>query len=131
MNFPDITSEMKLGLRSESVAPAQAVARAPVRSEETFTSSASHPRESGNTDADAKLNTISKEDAVTLASDIEKKLDANNVKLKFNIIEEDDTVQVEILNSEGKTIRKIPSDDLLKLSQSLDALDRGFIDKVS
>jgi len=51
--------------------------------------------------------------------------------LKFNVLEENDTIQVEIIDSDGKTIRKIPEDDLLKLSESLKNLGKGFLDKVS
>jgi FlaG protein. len=129
MNFPEITSELKQGLRSESVSPVQAVARAPVRNDESKPPAlAVNAHDANNSE---KPRAISKEDVTALAARIEKKLDASNVKLKFNVVEENDTVQIEILNSEGKTIRKIPSDDMLKLSKSLEELDRGFLDTIS
>ena len=49
---------------------------------------------------------------------MEDQLANNNVKLKFNVLDESNTIQVEILDSDGNTIRKIPGDDLVKLSKS-------------
>lgn len=127
MNFSEISNDIRQGLRSESMAQAQARVRTPVGD----TKSGAAPQAVG-TDGEnalaARPSTLSREEATALAADIEKVLEANNVKLKFNILEENDTVQVEIVNGEGKTIRKIPSDDMIKLSKSLENLDRGFID---
>lgn len=128
MNFSEISNDIRQGLRSESVAQAQARVRAPAGSAE---SKAASPAVGSKGDENAladRPHTVSRDEAIALAADIEKVLEANNVKLKFNIIEENDTVQVEIVNGEGKTIRKIPSDDMIKLSESLESLDRGFID---
>jgi flagellar protein FlaG len=127
MNFSEISNDMRQGLRSESVAQAQARVRAPSGEAGSGAVSQAVGKGEGNTLAD-RPHTLSKEEATALAADIEKVLEANNVKLKFNILEENDTVQVEIVNGEGKTIRKIPSDDMIKLSKSLESLDRGFID---
>ncbi|ADU62688.1 MAG: flagellar protein FlaG [Pseudodesulfovibrio sp.] len=127
MNFSEISNDIRQSLRSESVAPAQAKVRAPARDAESETAPLAVNRSGENALAN-RPHTLSKDEATALAADIEKVLEANNVKLKFNIIEENDTVQVEIVNNEGKTIRKIPSDDMIKLSKSLESLDRGFID---
>ena len=73
----------------------------------------------------------SKEELDNLIEEAEKQLEKSDVKLKFKVLEEDDGVQVEIVDPDGKTIRKIPGDDLLKLSKSLKNLERGFLDEVS
>ncbi|MUM78467.1 flagellar biosynthesis protein FlaG [Pseudodesulfovibrio sp. F-1] len=120
MNFSAISREREP--RLEGVAPARAAVTSPARdpgSKET-----PHPLNGIN----EKHTPLSREEVAILAAEMEKTLEANNVKLKFNIIEENDTIQVEIVNGEGKTIRKIPSDDMIKLSKSLENLERGFLD---
>ena len=66
-----------------------------------------------------------------MIAEAEEHLEAKNIKLKFNVLENNDTIQVEIVDSDGKTIRKIPDDDLLKLTKSLKNLGQGFLDKMS
>lgn len=130
MNIPEISNDMKQGLRSESVTSAQAVDRSQVRNGSVRpandavqkTSSAQEDKQSSN---------LSKDKLETLVKDAENILEQNDVQLKFNVLQEDDTVQVEIVDADGKTIRKIPGDDLLKLSKSLKNLERGFLDEVS
>jgi len=122
MNFSEISRERDL--RPEGVAPARAMGRLPAR--EPGTTQTPHIRDGSA--MEEKSAPLSREEASVLAAEMEKTLEANNVKLKFNIIEDNDTVQVEIVNGEGKTIRKIPSDDMIKLSKSLENLERGFLD---
>ncbi|WP_285904941.1 flagellar protein FlaG [Pseudodesulfovibrio pelocollis] len=122
MNFSEISRERDL--RLEGVTPAKTVARPPARDPETRETP---PIRDGSA-KDEKPAPLSREDVAALAAGMEKTLEASNVKLKFNIIEDNDTVQVEIVNGEGKTIRKIPSDDMIKLSKSLENLERGFLD---
>ncbi len=69
-------------------------------------------------------------EATALARDLEKNLQAKGVALKFLVREETGSVQIEVREtSSDKVIRKIPSDDLLKLSASLKALAGAFVDK--
>lgn len=129
MNIPEITNDVKQGARSESLAPVQAAETPPgdgngvrVPSDAVNRHSEAGSRQSRN---------FSREEVDALVSGMEDQLASNNVKLKFNVSEENDTIQVEILDSEGNTIRKIPEDDLVKLSKSLKNLDRGFLDEIS
>ncbi|MFH1912842.1 MAG: flagellar protein FlaG [Pseudomonadota bacterium] len=122
MNFSEISRERDL--RQEGVTPAQTVVRPPARDPGTKET----PKIRNDNARDEKPAPLSREDVAALAAGMEKTLEANNVKLKFNIIEDNNTVQVEIVNGEGKTIRKIPSDDMIKLSKSLENLERGFLD---
>ncbi|WP_316900624.1 flagellar protein FlaG [Pseudodesulfovibrio indicus] len=71
-----------------------------------------------------------REELDTIIAEAEQALDSNDVKLKFNVLENNDTIQVEVIDSNGKTIRKIPEDDLIKLTKSLKNLGQGFLDEV-
>jgi len=126
MNVPESIIETGQGVRSESVYPAKAVDRPPGQASNNGTESAGAVTESAS-----NSTSISRETVNSLVSDMETKLEASNVQLKFNILEENDTVQVEIVDGAGKTIRKIPSDELVNLSKSLKNLDRGFLDEIS
>lgn len=130
MNIPEITNALRQEPRSESVAKAHSVDRSQVRD---GTAQAHHNAVQKQDDAekDKQSSTLSKEKLNELIADVEEQLEKNDVSLKFNVLEENDTVQVEIVDGAGKTIRKIPDDDLLRLSKSLKNLDRGFLDKTS
>ncbi|BCS87112.1 flagellar protein FlaG [Pseudodesulfovibrio sediminis] len=129
MNIPDIRIDTKQGMRSESVTPAKAVARQPDQGETAKRTDAVNKQDASDTDAQS--NHFSREELNTLVAEAEKQLENSNVQLKFNILEENDTVQVEIVDAEGKTIRKIPDDDFLKLTKSLKNLGQGFLNEVS
>ena len=131
MNIPEITIEMKQELRSESVVQAKAMARPPVPE-----ASSQPPVDAVNQQDESRSDNrhsekFTKEELSSMLSQAEEHFSSNDVKLKFNVLEENDTIQVEIIDSDGKTIRKIPEDDLLKLSESLKNLGKGFLDKVS
>jgi len=128
MNIPESTNEIRQGIRSESAYPATASDRPPGQER---SSRGSSDAADGNKTGDSTPQALSREEAAGIVSDIESKLANSNVQLKFNVLEENDTVQVEIQDSEGKTIRKIPSDELVKLSNSIKNLDRGFLDETS
>ena len=130
MNIPEVVNELKQSLRSESVALAQSVDRSHIRDGSTKVPLDAVQKQS-RAQGDKQSRNFSREDMNALIDDAQKQLDKSDVKLKFNVLEENDTVQVEIVDAEGKTIRKIPGDDLLKLSKSLKNLERGFLDKVS
>lgn len=130
MNIPEISNELKQGLRSESMVPAQSVDRSHIRNGSNRVAPDAIQKLSA-AQGDKSSHNFSKEELNAIIEDAEKQLEKNDVKLKFNVLEENDTVQVEILDAEGKTIRKIPGDDLLKLSKSLKNLERGFLDKIS
>ncbi len=129
MNIPEITIDMKQDLRSESAAQAKAMGSPPVRetSEKPPTDAVGRQSEAHS---DRQRERFSEDELNAALSRAEEHFAANNVKLKFNVLEENGTIQVEILDSDGKTIRKIPEDDLLKLSESLKDLGKGFLDKV-
>lgn len=129
MNFPMMNIDRKEELRSESVGSAAIAQKPPARD----------AREWGNdevmaqdeTQSDKQSDSFSREELENLISEAEEHLEAKNVKLKFNILENNDTVQVEIVDSNGKTIRKIPDDELIKLTKSLKDLGQGFLDRMS
>nr|WP_321514332.1 flagellar protein FlaG [uncultured Pseudodesulfovibrio sp.] len=129
MNIPEISIDVKQELRSENAASAKAVDKPPAQENRTeIRIDAVNGSEKSSAD---KHDGFTKEELKALIAEAEKHLETNDVKLKFNILEENDTVQVEIIDSDGKTIRKIPDDDLVKLNQSLKNFGQGFLDKVS
>lgn len=130
MNIPEITSDVKQDLRSENVVRAKAVDRPPVREPSSPTPVKIVERQDEAQPA-RRSGSLPKEELDSLLSEIEEHFASNDVKLKFNVLEENDTIQVEIIDSDGKTIRKIPDDDLLKLSESLKNLGKGFLDRIS
>lgn len=129
MNIPEIINDVKQGPRSESAIPVQATGRPPGNDNGVKVPSDAVNRHS---ETDSKQSRqFSRESVDNLVAEMEDQLAANKVQLKFNVLEENNTIQVEILDSDGNTIRKIPGDDLVKLSKSLKNLDRGFLDKIS
>ena len=128
MNIPDMTIEMKQGLRSENASTAKAEYRPP-------TQDGTAPRadvvNAQGKAASGKSTGPTREELDAMIAEAEKLLETNDVKLKFNVLQDRDTVQVEIIDSDGKTIRKIPDDDLLKLTKSLKNLGKGFLDAMS
>lgn len=65
-----------------------------------------------------------------LANKLEKDIQTSGVRLSFNVIESNNTIQVEVSDQQGNLIRKIPSDDMVKLSKSLRQHFPGaFLDK--
>lgn len=130
MNIPEITIDMKQDLRSESVAQAKAVGRSPAQETSSQPPVDAVQRNRG-AQPDKQAESFSAEELNSMLAQAEENFASNDVKLKFNVLQENDTIQVEIIDSDGKTIRKIPEDDLLKLSESLKNLGKGFLDKVS
>jgi flagellar protein FlaG len=129
MNILDISNDVKQSIRSENAATAEAMARSVRSNVEPTGPNAVQKQDSDQQDKHSQKFT--REELDTLIQEAEEHLANNDVKLKFNVSEEDDAIQVEIVDGSGKTIRKIPEDDLLKLSKSLKDLERGFLDKVS
>lgn len=125
MNVPENIIETRQGASSESVFPAKAVDRPPGQDRNGRNES------DASADGASGAKGVSRETVKSLVSEMETRLEQNNVQLKFNILEENDSVQVEIVDGDGKTIRKIPSDELVHLSKSLKNLDRGFLDEIS
>ncbi len=130
MNIPEIRNDVKQGFRTESTHSAQAVAE-PLGAKDGNRLNAEAVHKLENAQKDKQSNNLSVDQIKTLVTEAEKQLEANNVKLSFNVLEEKDLVQVEIVDNDGKVIRKIPSDEVIKLSESLKNLDRGFLDETS
>ncbi|MFW5488832.1 MAG: flagellar protein FlaG [Desulfovibrio sp.] len=62
-------------------------------------------------------------------SELEDSLASHGLKLKFKVDEKTDILQVEVLDSTtGKTVRKLPPDNLLQLTASIKELSRGLLD---
>ena len=129
MNIPMMNIDMKQELRSESVVPAKAVQKPPVPDGSTRRDDVVMAQDKAQSDRQSGNPT--RDELESLISEAEEHLESKNIKLKFNVLENNDTIQVEIVDSDGKTIRKIPEDDLLKLTKSLKNLGQGFLDQMS
>lgn len=129
MNIPVINIDVRQEQRSESVvSSATAVHKPPAENGRPGRDDTVRARQ--ETQSDRQSDTPTREEIAALIAEAEEHLEANNVKLKFNVLENNDTIQVEVVDSDGKTIRKIPDDDLLKLTKSLKNLGQGFVDKM-
>ncbi|MBI9078274.1 MAG: flagellar protein FlaG [Pseudodesulfovibrio sp.] len=129
MNILETTNERK-GLHSESVVKTNTAVWQSVNSERAKVQADAIHKQNG-TQSDKNNHDFSKEKLTQMVDEAQEHLKKNNIKLKFKILEEKNAVQVEIVDPDGKTIRKIPGDDLLKLSKSLKNLGQGFLDEVS
>lgn len=129
MNIPEVTIDTKQDLRSESAAQATAKDRPPVQQASSQSAVDAVNRHS-EAQSDGQPDKFTEEERNSLLEQVEEHFTSNSVKVKFNVLEENDTIQVEIVDSDGKTIRKIPDDDLLKLSESLKNLGKGFLNEV-
>ena len=129
MNIPVINIDVRQEQRSESVvSSATAVHKPPAEDSRSARDDAVRARR--ETQSDRQPDTPTREEMASLIAEAEEHLEANDIKLKFNVLENNDTIQVEVVDSDGKTIRKIPEDDLIKLTKSLKNLGQGFVDKM-
>ena len=134
MNIPEVTIEMKQELRSENAVKATTLNKQPVQEGSRLPrvdAVSQHSEAQSDKQSEKQPDNFSREELDSVIAEVEEHFATNNVKLKFNVLEENDTIQVEIIDSDGKTIRKIPDEDLLKLSESLKNLGKGFLDEVS
>ncbi len=118
----DVWGVHEAGAAEESVHPAGSQER----------HAAGVPEPSGQTQA--QDTTQAPPDTANTVAEVVKKLDtqlkSHDVALKFRIHEDTGQVQVEVLNAENdKVVRKIPADELLKLSASLDELAGKLFNK--
>ncbi len=82
------------------------------------------------TSEDTSAHRMDGKERQTMYEALEDSLSSHGLKLKFNIDEKTDVMQVEVLDSKsGKTVRKLPPDDLLRLSASIKELSRGLLDR--
>ncbi len=62
--------------------------------------------------------------------EVKNRLASNGVELKFKFHEDSGDLQVELVNADNdKVVRKIPPDELLKLSSSLREMAGTFLDR--
>ena len=61
--------------------------------------------------------------------DVKERLARNNVELKFTFHDDTGSLQVELVNGEDKVVRKIPPDELLRLSASLKEMAGAFLNR--
>lgn len=130
MNIPEITNEIKSTQRVEDVAPAYVADRQPPGNGDARAARDAVQRHSA-AQGDQESHNNSREALDKSIEEAEAHLVEHDVKLKFNVLEENETVQVEIVDPDGKTIRKIPDDDFIKLSKSLKNFERGILDQFS
>lgn len=80
--------------------------------------------------APAQGEPLDRETLEAKLGDLEERLAGNGVELKFRLREESGDLQVEVLDPESdKVVRKIPPDELIKLSASLEEQAGGFLNK--
>lgn len=73
---------------------------------------------------------LDREQVEEMIREVEDHLEQKGVALTFKVTEEDDRIQVEVRDADSKkVIRKIPEDDLIKLSQSMKDLAGTIMDK--
>jgi flagellar protein FlaG len=66
-----------------------------------------------------------------LAARMEEELGSMGVSLKFHVLQDQETVQVEVVDPEtDKVVRKIPSDEMLKLAENIREQAGGLFSKV-
>lgn len=131
MNIPEISNGIKQNVRSENIARTKIDEKHSSDLGALTTDINANSKQIGKSGESSELNSFDRKALDSIVKDAQEHLEQHNINLKFNILEEGETVQVEIVDSDGKTIRKIPEDDLIKLSESLKSLERGFLDKIS
>ncbi len=73
---------------------------------------------------------LDKESVEKLLLEVEEHLANKGVALKFCLSEDSDTLQVEVRDAESKkVIRKIPDDELVRLSKSIKDMVGALMDK--
>ena len=78
----------------------------------------------------AGADTLTVQQAQELVDRVQQRLSDKGVDLKFRLREETGDLQVEILEKDSeKVVRKIPSDELIHLAESIDEMAGGLLDK--
>ena len=130
----EAVNEALVAFRGEGVAEAREGSRARDRVRSRAPDGSESPV---NTQAAESVNqdrsrTLGKEEVTVKLDALQKQLADNGVELKFKLREESGDIQVEVLDPESdKVLRKLPPDELIKLSASLEAQAGGFLDRVS
>lgn len=129
MNIPEIKNELKPPARGEESKAIHAEARLSAEGAKTHDLHAVGKLEK-TADQEKQHSRLNREKAEQIAHKAEAELAAKNLKLKFNVIEESNTIQVEVRDANDKVIKKIPADDIVKLSKSIRKHFQGsFVDK--
>ncbi|MBF0481362.1 MAG: flagellar protein FlaG [Desulfovibrionaceae bacterium] len=99
---------------TEQVAPQMAAAQAVASGKQAETAPAA--KAAGGGDDPAPLT---KGQAEKIVKSIQDNADAKGLNLSFKLVGKSDAIQVSVEDASGKLIRKIPSDEIIKLDQSL------------
>ncbi|WP_147821480.1 flagellar protein FlaG [Salidesulfovibrio onnuriiensis] len=129
MNIPEIKTDVKPAVRADE--------NTVVRTDGKSVSPRSGVQENYVVDKIEKTNgeqkqqaRLNKKTATDVAKQAESELASQNLKLKFNVIEENNTIQVEVRDADDKVIKKIPADDIVKLTKSIrEHFPGSFVDK--
>jgi len=79
--------------------------------------------DTGTNGTEASARTRSVEALVKMTDPVERFMQSVGVSIKFHVNEETEQIQAEVKSADGeKTIRKIPSDEILKLVASIKEL---------
>ncbi|GAB7022764.1 flagellar protein FlaG [Salidesulfovibrio brasiliensis] len=119
MNFPEIHTDVGKKAKFEDHQPlrkSEMTVATPQHADARKTRETVQEKESANASGD---QSFSKKQATELVREMEDKLREMNVNVSFNVHEDLDTVQVELRDGEGNVVKKIPSDELVKLSQNI------------
>ncbi|GEM_PF-1026595 len=129
MNIPEVKTEMKSPVRTNGHTVVQQTAK-PFAEQSGVQQHYSVAKLEKTEAAREAKTTLDKDRVQQAAETAESELAAKNLKLKFNIIEESKTIQVEVLDADNKVIKKIPADDVVKLAKAIRKQFPGsFVDK--
>lgn len=123
MNIPEMNNTIGTGNSREGGI------ELPRAETEKATSSA---RNATRTAAEGERNKpeLTRDEAIKLAEELQSKLREGNVNVAFNVHDNLDTVQIELRDEAGNVVRKIPSDDFLKLSRNIrEGRPTGFLNR--
>ena len=88
------------------------------------------PAEAGGEDPKGQGRELTRDEARGLAEQAQQYFKEQGVNLRFRLLEESKEVQVEMVDADShKVIRKIPQDEVVKLSDNLKRLAKGVMDK--
>ncbi len=130
MNIPATNNNIKNRQHLESM-PTHSTDRTPRHDGSAVIASTTAQKIDENRLKGVATDGFDRETLNSFIKDAEEQFEKQNIKLTFNLLEENDTIQIELVDIDGKTIRKIPDDDLVRLIRSLKNLDRGFLDTIS
>lgn len=128
INSSEVEIRQVFSATEEAAAALQSMAvpqKAPAR--------AAEPQPEVDPKSQAAVSAADRQTAKDTAAKISKDIQANDTSLKIRLVEDSEAgVQVEIVNkSSNKVVRKIPQDELIKLSASIKQMTGVLLNKAT